>query len=216
MPRPLARRSLRVATPLITMAALALAPVSSDAAVTIAVSCVSDEVVLDWDGATYELYGACGIVVVEADNATVTMPTATHLYVTGNDTEVAAKPQTLVEISGTNSTVTMTSATTVSMTGTGSSAAVEGLAEQVRMQADGASLSAERTHVLVLRGSDNVAVVRRGFRTRVIGDDNVVEHQRLDRLRIRGNANTVTVTTGATDSRVVGTANTISVRRPRS
>ena len=214
MSRPLARRSLRVATPLVALAALVLAPVSADAAVTIPVSCVSDEVVLDWDGATYELYGACGIVVVEADDATVTMPTATHLYVTGDDSEVTAKPQTLVEISGARSSVTMTSATTLSITGAGSSATVEGLVEQVRMRADATSLSADRTHVLVMRGAGNVAVVRRGFRTRVVGSENTLEHQRLDRLRIRGDANTVTVAAGATASRVVGTGNTVSVVRP--
>ncbi|CAA9386882.1 MAG: hypothetical protein AVDCRST_MAG60-1293 [uncultured Nocardioides sp.] len=66
------------------------------------------------------------------------------------------------------------SATALSLTGAGSVAAVSGLVEQVVIDADGASLRADRTHLLVVRGSSNVTDARRGFRTRVVGNANAV------------------------------------------
>lgn len=211
MPRTLAR----IAAALVAPAALLLAPVSADAALPTRVSCISDEVVLTADNTHYELIGACGIVFVEADNATVTMSTATRLVVSGENTTVTAKTQILVEITGSSSAVAMTSARTLSMTGTGSSAAVTGLVERVTARADGTSLTADRTHVLVVGGTANVVDVRRGFRTRVIGDENAVTHRRLDRLRVRGDANTVTVAAGRTATKVVGAHNHVSVQKRR-
>ncbi|MCW2832285.1 MAG: hypothetical protein JWN68_238 [Nocardioides sp.] len=210
MPRPLALATASLAA----TASLLLAP-TADAAVTIPVSCVAGEVVLTADDTHYELVGACGTVVVEADRSTVTMSTATHLYVTGADTEVTAKPQGLVEISGVNSVVSMASATSLSLMGGGSKASVAGLVEQVRIEATGASLTADRTHVLVVRGSGNVVDGGQGFRTRVIGDSNSVTHDLLERLRVRGDANVVSVASGRTSCKVVGTGNTVAVLAAR-
>ncbi|HXH79400.1 hypothetical protein [Nocardioides sp.] len=211
MPRPLALAAASAAASAVTMGSLLLTPVPAEASVTIPISCVAGEVVLTTDDTHYELVGACGTVIVQADRSTVTMSTATRLYVTGADTHVTAKPQTLVEISGANSSVSMPSATSLSLTGTGSEASVTGLVEHVRIEAAGASLSADRTHVLVVRGSGNIVDGGHGFRTRVIGDSNAVAHDLLDRLRVRGDSNVVTVASGRTSSKVVGTGNSVSV-----
>ena len=57
------------------------------------VDCQTNNVVLDEDGATYELYGTCGVVTVTGDNVTVTdMPATRKLVVKGQGDVITAKP----------------------------------------------------------------------------------------------------------------------------
>ena len=64
------------------------------AGLTIPVNCAlegEDGIELAYDDTTYVLEGVCGTVRVTADDAVVTMPTATHLLVTGERNQVTAK-----------------------------------------------------------------------------------------------------------------------------
>ena len=65
----------------------------------------------------------------------------------------------------------------------------------------------------MLRGSGNALSARRGWTTRVVGDRNTVAHLRLDRLRVRGDANTVDVARTRPRMRVTGTGNVVTVPR---
>ena len=61
---------------------------------------IGAETVLPWDDVTYDLRGTCGVVRVSADDATVTMPSATRLVLEGSGNTVTAKPVYDVVVTG--------------------------------------------------------------------------------------------------------------------
>ncbi len=71
----------------------------------IPVECSVDKVVLPLDDATYDLSGTCGVVVVTADNADVTMPASQKLVVRGHGNTIHAKPVDTLVVRGHDQTV---------------------------------------------------------------------------------------------------------------
>lgn len=202
----------------LTLAATGLAATGLAAApahatgLTIPVQCaLGAETVLPWDGATYDLSGACGVVRVSADDATITMPTATRLVVEGSGNTVTAKPVYDVEVTGAGNSVTTPSITSLVVSGTGSTVSVSGLLESAELTGSGTSLTADTVNVLRMRGTDTVRA-RKAYRTRITGSDNSVALTRADRLVLTGARNAVTVARGRTTLRDRGTDNVLDLR----
>lgn len=171
-----------------------------------------EETVLAWDDIAYDLRGTCGVVRVTADDATVTMPTATRLILDGTGNAVTAKPLAAVGIVGAGNSITTPSIQDLTVTGAGASVTVAGLVEQAVLVSTSSSLTADTIHVLRLRGADTVAA-RKAYRTRITGSDNVLRLTRADRLVLTGDRNAVTVARGRTTLRDRGEANVLDLRR---
>jgi hypothetical protein len=183
------------------------------AGLTVPVQCeIGAETVLAWDDVAYELRGTCGVVRVTADDATVSMPAATRLVVEGSANTVTAKSLYDLQVLGAGTTVSTPSITTLAVSGAGSSVAVAGLVERAVLSSTGSSLTADIVNVLRLRGADSVTV-RKAYRTRVAGSDNVVRFRRSDRLVLTGDRNGVTVERGRTTVRDRGEGNVLDLRR---
>ncbi|MBL0748052.1 DUF3060 domain-containing protein [Nocardioides baculatus] len=182
---------------------------------TIPVQCeLGAETVLSWDGATYDLRGTCGVVRVVADDATVTMPSATRLVLDGSGSTVTAKPVYDVEVAGPGNTLTTPSITSLVVTGTGSTVTVSGLVESAELTSSGSMLGADTVNVLRMRGTDAVHA-RKAYRTRITGSDNSLSLTRADRLVLTGARNTVSVARGRTTLRDRGEANVLDLRPRR-
>lgn len=212
------RTPTRLAAALLSagVAAGALVAAPAEAGLTIPVNCAwggPDGLVLDLDGATYQVEGVCGTVRVTADDAVVTMPTATHLYVDGSGNRVTSKSLGEAHVTGADNVLAATSLTSLEVTGPRASVAVTSLAETVRLLADGTSFTADRTHEAVVRGAGSTVSTRRGFRTSVRGDGNTFGYERLDVLRIVGTGNRAEVAHGRTAVTVRGPGNSLRVHR---
>lgn len=209
-----ALRLLLLAPLLLVAPPLAAAPAQADG-LALPVQCeLGEETVLAWDDVTYDLRGTCGVVRVTADDATVTMPSATRLVVEGAGNTVAAKPLADLEVLGAGTTVTTPSVQHLTMSGTGSSVEVAGLLEHAELTGTSSTLSADTINVLRLRGSDAVSA-RKAFRTRITGSDNVLRLTRSDRLVLTGDRNAVTVARGRTTLRDRGEDNVLDLRPRR-
>lgn len=194
--------------------AFAAAPAQA-AGLALPVQCeVGEETVLAWDDIAYDLSGTCGVVRVTADDATVTMPTATRLILDGSGNAVTAKSLYDLQVLGSGSSVTTPSIITLAVSGAGSSVTVAGLVERAELSSTGSSLTADTVNVLRLRGADSVTA-RKTYRTRVTGSDNVLRLTRADRLVLTGDRNAVTVARGRTTLRDRGEANVLDLRRRR-
>jgi hypothetical protein len=196
--------------------ASALVAAPAQAGLTIPVNCAwagPDGLELGMDGATYQVEGVCGTVRVTADNAVVTMPTATHLYLTGAGNRVTSKSLGQAHVTGADNALTSTSLTGLEVTGPRASVAVIGLAETVHLLADATTFTADRMHAVVVRGTGTSVSGRRGFRTAVHGDGNSLGYDRLDSLRVVGAGNHVDVASGRTGVTVRGTGNRVRVHR---
>lgn len=203
--------SLPVAALVLTATGLTAAPAQA-VGLTIPVRCaLGAETVLPWDGATYDLVGACGVVRVSADDATVTMPTATRLVIEGTGNTVTARPVYDVEVTGADNAVTTPSITSLVVSGTGSTVSVAGLVESVELTGSGTSLTADTVNVLRMRGTDTVRA-RMAYRTRITGSANSLALTRADRLVLTGARNAVTVARGRTTLRDRGPDNVLDLR----
>ncbi len=210
---PRALRTLLIA-PLLLATTLAAAPAQADG-LALPVQCeLGEETVLAWDDVAYDLRGTCGVVRVTADDATVTMPSATRLVVEGAGNAVIAKPLADLEVVGAGTTVTTPSVQNLTASGTGSSIEVAGLVEHAELTGTSTVLSADTINVLRLRGADTVSA-RKAFRTRITGSDNVLRLTRSDRLVLTGNRNAVTVARGRTTLRDRGEDNVLDLRPRR-
>lgn len=166
---------------------------------TIRVQCDIDdrpEVVLGREGATYELRGTCGRVRVTADEADVTMPTATHLIVEGTGNVVRTKALGILEVRGTDQQVSPTSVRTLVLGGSGNAVRASGLVSDA-----------------TITGHHDLLTARELITARVRGNVNRLSTRLLDVLRVPGDRNRVTVTEGRTRVSVTGDGNRISVHR---
>lgn len=183
--------------------------------ITIPVQCeTGSETVLEWDDATYDLRGTCGVVRLVGDRTTVTMPSATRLVVEGSGNSVSAKPVHDVEIVGAGNSLTTPSITALVVTGTGSTVTVGGLVERAELTSTASSLTADTVNVLLVRGTGAVSA-RKAYRVRVTGSENSVDLTRADRLVLTGDRNSVTVARGRTTLRDRGTDNALDLRPRR-
>ena len=195
-------------------AAIGAVPASA-AGITVPVQCeLGSETLLPWDGVSYDLQGTCGAVRVTADDATVTMPTATRLTVEGTGNDVTAKPLGAVSVTGSGNAVTTPSVQHLTVSGGGSVVSVAGLVERAELASAGSALTAGTVNVLRLRASDSVTA-RKAYRTRVTGSDNSLELTRADRLVVTGDRNAVTVARGRTTVRDRGQDNVLDLRPRR-
>lgn len=200
---------------LTTVAAGAATPPAATAGLAIPVRCeTGEETVLPWDDVAYDLSGTCGVVRVTADDAVVTMPTATRLVLDGDRATVTSKSLLVLEVPGAGNTVATPSVQYLTITGTGSRVAVDGLVEHATLASASSRLSADTIGVLRLRGSDAVAA-RKAFRTRITGTANDLRLTRADRLVLTGGSNAVTVARGRTTVRDRGVGNVLDLRRRR-
>ena len=212
------RTALRLGAGLLVAAvgASTLVAAPAQAGLTIPVNCAwggPDGLELGVDGATYQVEGVCGTVRVTADDAVVTMPTATHLYVIGSRNRVTSKSLGEAQVSGADNALAATSLTSLEVTGPRTSVAVTSLAETVHLLADATTFTADRTHEVLVRGTGTSLATRRGFRTSVRGDGNSLGFDRLDTLRVVGTANRADVASGRTAVTVRGTNNRVRVHR---
>jgi hypothetical protein len=168
--------------------------------------------VLAWDDVAYDLRGTCGVVRVTADDAVVTMPTATRLVLDGDRASVSAKSLLALEVPGADNAVTTPSVKEVTVTGARSLVTVDGLAEDVTLASTASSLAADTVNRLRLRGTDSVTA-RKAYRTRVTGSDNLFRLRRSDRLVLVGDRNAVVVERGRTTVRDRGEGNVLDLRR---
>lgn len=212
--KPGALRLLLLAPLVLVAPTLAAAPAQADG-LALPVQCeIGKETVLAWDDVAYDLRGTCGVVRVTADDATVTMPSATRLVVDGTGNAITAKPLADLEVLGAGTTVTTPSVQHLTMSGTGSSVEVAGLLEHAELTGTSSTLSADTINVLRLRGSATVSA-RKAFRTRVTGSDNALRLTRSDRLVLTGDRNAVTVARGRTTLRDRGEDNVLDLRPRR-
>ena len=172
------------------------------------------ETVLAWDDIAYDLSGTCGVVRVTADDATVTMPTATHLILDGTGNAVTAKPLAAVSVVGAGNSLTTPTIRELTVGGAGSTVTVSGLVESAVLTSTSSTLSADIVNALRLRGTDTVTA-RKAYRSRITGSANVLHLARADRLVLTGDRNTVTVARGRTTLRDRGAANVLDLRRRR-
>lgn len=201
------------------LAAATLTAAPAHAQFTIPVTCTIENadsgVVLGVGNVTYELLGTCGTVRITADDVTAIVPASTELLVEGDRARVTGKPTDQVVVSGADAVVEMVSARSVTITGDGASITSPGIFENVVVEGSGASLIADRVHKLKVRETGSEVTIRRGYDARVIGDGHTLDFTRLDRLRVRGQENAVSVAKGRTNFRVRGTNNSIEARKPR-
>lgn len=196
-----------------TLAAAPITPV--EAGITFPVQCeIGAETLLAWDDVAYDLQGTCGVVRVTADDATITMPAATRLVIEGTGNSVSAKPLQAASIGGSGNLVTTPSIGTLDLAGEGSTATVSGLVERATLTGTTNTFTADTVNQLKLRGSDT-AQVRKSWRTRITGSDNVVRLRRGEKLVVLGDRNGVVVERGRTTVRDRGADNVLDLR-PRT
>ncbi|GAB3039444.1 hypothetical protein GCM10011376_33110 [Nocardioides flavus (ex Wang et al. 2016)] len=207
--------NFRAAAAALVSAPLLALPAAPAGAVglTVPVQCeVGSETVLAWDGVAYDLRGTCGVVRVTADDATVTMPSATRLVIEGTGNAVDARPVYDLVVLGAGTTVSTPSLTSLVLAGAGSSVSVAGIVERAELTGTGSSLTADTVNVLRLRGTDGVTA-RKAYRVRITGQANALRLKRADRLVLTGDANVVTVARGRTTVRDRGEGNVLDLRR---
>ena len=134
------------------------------------VDCQTNNVVLDEDGATYELYGTCGVVTVTGDNVTVTdLPATRTLVVKGHGDHISGKPVDRVVLRGRDNHVSVRSVRVARVSSPGSTLNVRGLLEQARIPGNHSRVHAERLTELFVDGNRNVVRVDR--RSTVVHND---------------------------------------------
>lgn len=194
----------------------ALVVVSSPAnagLLTIPVACSTDKVVLDVDGADYELSGTCGVVEITASDTHVTMPAAQRLMVRGTGNVVEAKSIDTLVLKGRGHDVSLPSARELRLTSPGSVVDAEGLLEDVTLGRQRGTVTADQVSDLRVRGRGHDVRARRGYDAAVPGDRNDLDFRRLRSVTVSGDHNAVTVTRGSTEVRSSGSDNRIRVNR---
>ena len=209
MLRPLRLAALATAL----SAGLAIAPPPATAGVTIPVDCSSGPVELTWDNTSYDLTGPCGVVRVTASNATVSMPTATRLVVTGRGNTIDAKPVDALRVRGRGHDIAVVSVIGARLASPRTLVRVEGLVETARLGRSRGTLIADQISTLVVNGSGQAVRARRGYDAEIAGDRNQVGYRRLDSLAVTGDDNTVRVRRGRTEVDNSGSGNRIRVAR---
>jgi hypothetical protein len=188
-------------------------PGAQAAGIPIPVSCTDDTVVLEWDDLTYDLDGTCGVVVIDADNTEVTIPSSRMVVVRGEGNVVHAKPTDRLRVLGSHQRVDVVSVRVLRVASPGSVVTVDGLAEEVSVGKRRAHLRAGQVSELVLAGRGHDVRARRGFTVRISGSHTTLGFRRLETLRISGDDNTVSVGRGRTEVSDTGKRNTIRVHR---
>jgi hypothetical protein len=146
------------------------------------VDCQTNNVVLDEDNATYELYGTCGVVTVTGDNVTVAhLPATRRLVVEGRGATINGKPVDRVIVRGRDNQVTVRSSRITRIASPGSTVRVTGLLETGRVTGDSSRLRAERLTKVVVEGDRNLVRADRG--TTVVRDEG-----RHNRIRVHRRA----------------------------
>ncbi len=205
-----ARTTAALTTGLLVTAALT-APAT--AAIPIPVSCTDGTVVLEWDDLTYDLDGTCGVVVIDADDTEVTIPSSRVVVVRGEGNVVHAKPTDRLRVLGSHQRVDVVSVRVLRVASRGSVVSVEGLAEEVSVGKRQAQLRAGQVSELVVAGRGHQVRARRAFTVRVPGAHSSLGFRRLDTLQVSGDANTVRVRRGRTQVSDSGHRNAIRVHR---
>ncbi len=127
------------------------------------VDCQTNNVVLDEDGGTYELYGTCGVVTVTGDNVTVAhLPATRKLVLEGQGATINGKPVDRVVVRGRDNQVTVRSSRVTRIDSPGSTVRVTGLLETGRVTGNHSRLRAERLTEVVVEGDRNVVRAERG------------------------------------------------------
>jgi hypothetical protein len=206
--RPLTALTAVLAAAVTTTAVASPAPAGSD--VVVPVSCSRDKVVIEWDDLSYELSGPCGVVVIEASNVHVTMPTATRLVVNGRHNVVDTKPVTTLVLGGRHHEIHAPSVRYVRGGSPRTVLAVEGLVEDARLSRRGTTLTADQISGLVVEGDAQQVRAGSGYDARLGGDDNHVVYGRLDELTLTGDDNRVAVRAGRTAVHDLGSHNRVS------
>lgn len=156
-----------VAAVTLTLPGVAPAEATSSA---LPVDCQTNNVVLDEDGATYELYGTCGVVTVTGDNITVTdLPSTRKLLIKGDGDLVSGKPVDRVVVHGRDNRITVQSARVARVASPGSTLSVRGLLEVARVPGNHSHVLAKRLTKLFVDGNRNAVRVDRG--ETVVHDD---------------------------------------------
>jgi len=200
----------------VVVAGLSLLPAGSAQALAIPVRCdgaTADEVTIAWDDLSYELSGVCGTVRITADNAEVTIPTATRVIVEGSGNVVRTKTVGLLEVRGTRQQVSPTSVHRAVVAASHSTVAVSGLLEELTVSGPANSVSAGSTILARLLGTGSTLRATRGYTTRIGGDNNLVAFAWLDKIVVPGDRNRARVDNGRTTVRVTGVGNRIRVHR---
>ena len=196
-----------------TLLSVPLLAVPADAGLVIPVNCSTDKVVLDMDGASYDLDGTCGVVVVTADDAKVSMPAAQKLVVRGHGNTVHAKPIVTLVVRGRDQWLAVTSVRAMRAASPGSTVRVEGLLEEARVAKRGLELTARQISALVVSGRGHDVAARRGYDARLAGDHSHATFRRLDKVVLTGDDNAVRVGRGTTVVRDSGSGNRVRVIR---
>lgn len=145
------------------------------------VDCQTNNVVLDEDGGTYELYGTCGVVTVTGDNVTVAhLPATRKLVLQGQGATINGKPVDRVVVRGRDNQLTVRSSRITRVSSPGSIVRVTGLLETARITGDHSRLRAERLTKVVVEGDRNVVRADRG--STVVHDDGHHNRIRVHRL----------------------------------
>jgi hypothetical protein len=207
--RPLAALTAALAA-LASTTTLASPASGAGSDVAVPVSCSRDKVVIEWDDLSYDLSGPCGVVVIEASNVHVTMPTATRLVVDGRHNVVRSKPVTTLVLRGRDHDVRVPSVRRLRGGSPGTELAVDGLVEDARLMRRGTALTADRITGLVVRGDGHRVRSGHGYDARLVGDDNRVVYGRLEELTLTGDGNRVAVREGGTAVHDVGSHNRVS------
>ncbi len=205
-------RSLRLAGVAIALTlATALAPAPAGAVGAIPVDCSNGPVELAWDDLSYDLEGTCGVVRVTASNATVRMPTATRLVVSGRGNTIDAKPVTTLRVLGRGHDIGVVSLTRAWLASPGTVVRVAGLVETARLARSRGTLTADQVSTLVVNGSGHLVRSLRGFDAEVAGNRSHLGYRRLESLVVTGDDNAVRVRRGGTQVDNTGSGNRIRV-----
>ncbi len=178
------KRILLSTTALVAGVTLALPGVGPAAATSslFPVDCQTRNVVLDEDGATYELVGTCGVVTVTGDHVTVTgLPATRKLVVKGQHDHISGKPVDRVVLLGRASEIRVRSARVARVASPGSVLHVQGLLEVARIPGSHSQVHADRLTKLFVDGNRNVVRADRG-------ETLVRDHGRHNRIRVHQHA----------------------------
>ena len=209
MTRPLAALTAALAAAVTATIAASPAP-AAGGDVAVPVNCSRDKVVIEWDDLSYELSGPCGVVVIEASNVHVTMPTATRLVVKGRHNVVDTKPVKTLVLGGRHHEISAPSVRYLRGGSPRTVLAVDGLVEDARLSRRGTTLTADQITSLTLAGDAHRVRTGRGFEVRIDGDDNRVVYRRLEDLTLTGDDNRVDVREGGTAVHDLGAHNRVS------
>lgn len=196
-----------------TLLATLLVLTPAQALVAVPVDCGTDKVVLEVDHLSYDLEGTCGVVVVDADDTTVSLPSAVRLVVLGDRNSVVAGPLTRVVVKGQDNRVSTPSVRSLRLASPGSVVAVEGLVEKAVLARRRGTVRADRVTELRVSGRHHRVRGGRGYDALVEGHANQLAYRRLEELVVVGNRNEVRVRRGATAVRIHGSDNRIRVHR---